>query len=327
LQHPEFVPHPLLKNRHAMTLAPSLIPRRFSRIVKEGNERLFDVEEGSQVQSFGHWHIDAKKRPTLVIMHGLEGSADSHYVLGLTEKAYLNGFNILRVNVRNCGNTLHLCKTLYNSGLSQDAIYILRELHNEGFTKMILVGCSMGGNICLKAAAELGDEAIPYLAGVCALSPALDLGPCVDSLEIGFNRFYEQNFLRGLKQKLRTKNQQFPDIYDISKIASIKSIRAFDDLYTAPYAGYGTGTNYYKTASALPIADQIRVPTVIIQSKDDPFVPFASFDSPKLQTPFITLISTDYGGHAGFVQAQREDPLYDLFWAENRIVDYCKSFL
>jgi uncharacterized protein len=327
LQYPEFVPHPLLKNRHVMTIAPSFIQRRFSQIVYEGRERLFDVEEGSQVQTFGHWQVDAKKHPTLVIVHGLEGSAESHYVLGLTEKAYVNGFNILRVNVRNCGNTLHLCRTLYNSGLSQDAIYILRELHNEGYEKLLLVGCSMGGNISLKAAAELGEEATSLLAGVCTLSPALDLGPCVDSLETGLNRFYEQNFLRGLKQKIRSKQQQYPEIYDTTALPRIRSIRAFDDTYTAPHSGYGNAANYYKTASALPIVDQIRVPTLIIQSKDDPFVPFSSFESPKLQTQFITLIATDYGGHAGFIQAQREDPLYDQFWAENRIVEYAKSIL
>jgi predicted alpha/beta-fold hydrolase len=310
-----------------MTIAPAFIPRRFSELVRQGKERFFDVEEGSRVQTFEHWHVDAKQRPTLVIIHGLEGSAESHYVLGLTEKAYLNGFNVLRVNVRNCGNTMHLCKTLYHSGLSHDAIFILRELQQEGFSKIFLAGCSMGGNISLKAAAELGDEATSFVSGICALSPALDLGPCVDQLETGFNRFYEQNFLRGLKDKIRTKQVQYPDIYDISQLNTVRSIRAFDDTYTAPHAGYGTAENYYRTASALPIIDQIRVPVLIIQSKDDPFVPFSSFLSPKLKAENITLIATKYGGHAGFVQAKAENPLFDRFWAENRIVEYCKSFL
>lgn len=310
-----------------MTLAPAFIPRRFSNVVKQGRERLFNVEEGSKVRAFEHLHVDAKRRPTLVIIHGLEGSADSHYVLGITEKAYLTGLNVVRVNVRNCGNTMDLCRSLYNSGLSADAIYILEELHNEGFNKIFLAGCSMGGNISLKAAAELGDKAVPYLAGVAAISPALDLGPCVDELEKGFNRFYEQNFLRGLKQKIVYKNKQFPEIYDISKLRTIKSIRAFDDTYTAPHAGYGTAANYYKTASALPIADRIRVPTLIIQAMDDPFVPFESFASPTLQTPYIDLIATKYGGHAGFIQAIPEEGLYDHFWVENRIIDFCKFFL
>src|SRR5207302_1305124 len=140
-------------------------------------------------------------------------SAEAHYVLGTTRKALYSGFNIVRMNMRNCGNTMDFCKTLYNSGLSQDILFIAEELRKEGFKNIFLAGCSMGGNICLKSAGELADNGPDLLSGVIAFSPALDLSPCVDAFENGFNRFYEQNFLRTLKEKIRYKSKQFPEIY------------------------------------------------------------------------------------------------------------------
>lgn len=321
--HHEFVPYFGLRNRHLMTIAPALYQRRFPLVESSVTERHFEVEPGSHVLAHCHWSSQPKSAPTLIILHGLEGCSDSHYVLGSAEKALALGMNVVRMNMRNCGDTMHLTPTLYNSGLSADVMAVVNELRlNDGLEQIYLAGFSMGGNIVLKAAAEC--ESSEVLAGVVAISPSLDLAPCVDELERGFNQIYQLRFLHGLKNKIRSKHKLYPDLYDTRLLRSIRSVRAFDDAYTAPLSGYGNAANYYRLASALPLLDRIAVPTLIVQAQDDPFVPFASFNAPQFKNPHIHLLSPAYGGHNGFLQRQAEEPpVFDRFWAENRLVKFC----
>lgn len=308
-----------------MTMAPAMIPRKFPIISGNTVERLFAVEEDAKVHTFCHWQRTPREHATLILVHGLEGSAEAIYMLGTAEKAFASGMNVIRINMRNCCGHLHLTKTLYNSGMTCDVLAIVNELREvDGLQEIYLSGCSMGGNIVLKAAAELDSKGQTPLAGVCAVSPALDLAACVDELERGFNRMYEARFLQSLKTKIRQKAALYPQLFTTDHLPTIKSIRQFDDIYTAPNAGYIDSADYYAKASALPIVDRIEVPTLIIQAQDDPFVPFHSFLSPKLKTPYIKLLAPEYGGHAGFVQSAPElNQLLDRFWAENRIVTFC----
>ncbi|MCI0350985.1 MAG: alpha/beta fold hydrolase [Acidobacteriales bacterium] len=325
MQETEFIPFPFLNDRHLMTMAAALWPRTFTVALRRPHERLFEVEPGTALLAHCHWLSGARRRPTLVILHGLEGSSTSHYVLGLTEKALLHGMNVVRLNLRNCGGTLHLTPTLYNAGLTRDPLSVVRELKQKDELEQIyLVGYSIGGNLVLKAAAELANTGPQLLAGVCAVSPSLDLPPCVDALEEGFNRFYEQRFLRGLKAKLLEKHRLFPELYDKRHLPKIKRLRQFDEIYTAPNGGYGNADNYYRTASALPQIDRVSVPVLIVQAQDDPFVPFSSFRSAKLDSPWITLLAPRHGGHAAFIHENHEaPPAFDRFWAENRVVTFC----
>lgn len=327
LRRRPFVPFPGLENRHLMTMIPALVQRRFPLAAASAQKRLFQVASDSQVLALCHWQAGRQSKPTIVIVHGLEGSAEAHYVLGLAEKSLAYGYNVVRMNVRNCGETLHLTPSLYNSGMSEDVIAIVEQLKQEdGLSKIFLAGTSMGGNMVLKASAELANRGPEFLSGVCALSPALDLEACVRDLEKGFNRIYEQRFLKGLKDKIRRKHRLYPALYDVSHLPAIRRIREFDDCYTAPSSGYGTASNYYKQASALPIIDRIDVPTLIITAKDDPFIPFCSFESLEKVNPQIILLSPDHGGHGGFFQRDREDnKVFDRFWAENRVVSFISN--
>lgn len=326
LSVPDFIPHPAIRHRHVMTIAASLWPRSFSPAVSQGRERLFEVEPGTRLLGKCHWQKDRAKATTLLILHGLEGSSESHYILGLTQKALAYGMNVVRLNMRNCGGTLHLTPTLYNAGLSHDPLAVAKELKaKDGIENIVLVGFSIGGNIVLKAAAELGVAGSTILAGVCAVSPSVDLAPCLDALESGFNKFYEQRFLAGLKAKLKEKQRLFPEIYDTTKLTAVRRLREFDGLYTAPHGGYGTAENYYQAASALPFLDRLSVPTLIVHAQDDPFVPFGSLGSRKLENNrCINLLSPEHGGHAAFIHKDQEaPPLLDRFWAENRVITFC----
>lgn len=330
MKNTEFVPYPLFKNCHVMTIVPAVWPRPVFHLLKQSSPRTFDVHHHSKV--LAHLHITEPGRPTLLVVHGLEGSSSATYVLGLTNKALAAGMNVVRMNLRNCGGTLELTPTLYNAGLSGDVITIVRELKEiDKVGPLFIAGYSLGGNIVLKAAAELGADGRDLLAGVCAVSPSLDLAACVEAISKGFNRFYEQRFLVGLKQKIMLKDKLFPKRFDLDKLKAIETMREFDDTFTAPDGGYGTAENYYKTASAINMLDRISIPTLIVTAKDDPIVPFDSFLSPKLQNPHIMLLTPEHGGHGGFVQSELEEKrgpgTFDRFWAENRIISYCQNLL
>src|SRR5215471_2085523 len=167
-EYPNFVPHPLLRNRHMMTIAGGKWPRQLKFAKMPGEPRRFTVEPGVEVLGHCHWQPDRRNRLTLVLLHGLEASSDSPYILGAAEKAFNLGLNVLRLNQRNCGGTLHLTPTLYNSGLSSDPLAVIRELAGmDGLGPFVLAGWSMGGNLVLKAVAELGESARSLVAGVC----------------------------------------------------------------------------------------------------------------------------------------------------------------
>src|SRR6202023_501708 len=209
----EFQPHPLLRNGHAMTIAAAYWPRRFA--LPKAEERLFRVAEDSQLLGHCHWH-EGKLRdvPVIAIVHGLEGSSESNYVLGIAEKAYQRGFHVVRLNQRNCGGTEKLTPTLYNSGMSGDYRAIFEDLVNvDRFEKVFFAGYSMGGNLVTKMAGEYGEAAPRALRGVCAICPAMDLAACADALNKRENYFYQRHFVKGLMARYTRKAALFPRIY------------------------------------------------------------------------------------------------------------------
>lgn len=309
-----------------MTIFSSLLPRSISVTKAPAVERIFEVDHNARIMA--HCHISDTAKPTVIIVHGLESSSSSPNVVGLANKFLQIGFNVVRMNLRNCGDTAHLTSTLYNAGLSKDVIAVAQELkERDVLEKIFLAGYSLGGNIVLKAAAELGERGCDLLAGVCGISPSIDLAACVDEMEKGFNRLYEERFLYGLKTKIALKHKIYPKLYDVSKLRTIKRLRMFDDCYTCIDAGYNSAAAYYAGASALPIIDRATVPVLIVTAQDDPIVPFSTFESSKLLTEFITMLTPEHGGHGGFFAERAEmsssGVRCDRFWADNRVVEFC----
>ncbi len=322
---PPFAPHPLLRNPHLMTLAGAFWPRRFPRL-PAARERLFAVEPGTQILARCHWQARPSDHPTLILVHGLEGSSDSGYMLGTAEKAFADGFNVLRVNQRNCGDTEHLTPTLYNSGLSGDYRYLLEELiERDALPQLFFAGFSMGGNLVLKMAGELGESAPAQLRGVCAVSPALELAASADAVAEPRNFLYEWHFMRGLKRRLRCKARLFPERYAGAALCALGTLREWDQAITAPHSGYRDADDYYQRASAIRVIARIRVPTLLLTAQDDPFIPFASFRAPELAANRqITLLAPPRGGHCGFISSARGQ---ERFWAEARVVEFCRAHL
>jgi uncharacterized protein len=322
----EFRPHPLLRNPHAMTIAANFWPRPVPHLPR-GVARSFETEPGTQVSGVCHWQQNPSEHPTLVVLHGLEGSCESGYMRGTGEKAWIAGFNVVRLNQRNCGGTEKLSPTLYHSGLSCDIRAVVLELaERDGLSEIFAAGYSMGGNLVLKMAGEMGASPAAELRGVVAIAPALDLAACADALSKPRNFIYEHHFVTRLKRHMRHKASLFTDLYPLHAVPGfrrVRTVREFDDVITARYCGFADASDYYARSSASRVVSEIRVPTLIIAAKDDPFVPFGPFQNPAIMgNRWITLMAPEHGGHCAFI-SQEDGP--ERFWAEARIVEFCAS--
>lgn len=319
-----FTPAWFLRNPHLMTMVPRYWPRGPILAGIPQTERLFTTDPGTQLLGLCHWQERPTEAPTLLLVHGLEGCADSHYMRGIAAKAYRVGFNVIRMNQRNCGGTERLTPTLYNSGLSQDYRAILKELRIvDRLTDIWLIGYSMGGNLILKAAGELGSDE-PALAGAVAVCPNIDPTQCVVALEESRNWIYHRHFLTKLKARLRRKAALFPGKWDLRLMSSMSRISQFDDVYTARDGGYRDGADYYDRAGARHVLPRIAVPTLIMTAQDDPFIPYSMFLAPAIQSnPAIQVLAPRHGGHCGFFQETGH--ARDRYWAEHRILEFVQE--
>lgn len=307
-----------------MTVYAWARPRRL-RSLPAPEPREFRTAPDTTVVAACHWHPNRAGHTTLLLMHGLEGSSDAHYMRGIADKAWRAGMNVVRLNQRNCGGTEHLTPGLYHSGLTADPKAVVQELiERDGLRAIVLAGYSMGGNVLLRLAGEFGAGAPPQLKGVAAVSPVIDLAACVDAIERRGNWMYQWNFMRNLRARMLRKAKAFPETFDLAPLGGLRTIREFDDTYTAPHHGFGDAANYYYQASALRLIDRIRIPALIISAADDPFVPAAIFDAPEVRgNPHIRVEITPHGGHCAFISDKSADD--DGYWAESAVVSFARA--
>jgi hypothetical protein len=311
---------PRYVNGHVQTVYAWAKPRTFPRL-SPPDARFFDVAPDARVLAHCHWHQEPAAHPALLLLHGLEGSSTAHYMRGMADKAFAAGWNVLRLNQRNCGETEHLSRGLYHSGLTNDPLFVLRELVDvDRITAVAVAGYSLGGNLALKLAGELGDS-FPALKAVCAVSPTMDLAVCVKALERRSNIAYEFNFVRRLKARMRRKAAIYPQEYSLEELARVWTVRQFDEAFTAPHHGFHDASDYYYRASAMRVIHRIRVPSLILTAEDDPFVPVDPFRDPSVvNNPFVKVVVTPHGGHCAFVEKGNGE--YDGYWAEREVVRF-----
>jgi predicted alpha/beta-fold hydrolase len=321
----EYTPLPRWTGGHWMTLYAWGKSRQFPSLPAP-QARYFDVADRARVLAHCHWQPRRWEHPTLIALHGLESSSDAHYVRGLADKAFAAGFNAVRLNQRNCGATEHLSEGLYHSGLTGDPRAVIRELIEvDGLPSIAVAGYSLGGNLTLKLAGELGQDAPKELRAVCAISPTMDLPGCVEALEEAQNRIYQWHFVRNLKKRMRRKAAAFPGKFSLDALPGITTIRQFDEAYTAPHHGFRDAADYYHRASAMRVINRIAIPALIISAADDPFVPPAPFrDAAVTSNSNITVKLTPHGGHCGFVE--QGNGTYDGYWAEREVVSFISSY-
>jgi uncharacterized protein len=306
---------PLFTSFHLQTILSHFWPR-------QGEERRFplksrryrtepDVEVLVESQ-----RPKGKPRGEIVMVHGLEGSGAATYVRSLSGAAVRSGFAAHRFNLRTCGGTEQWCNTLYHAGLTSDLRSVLHQLREEGGVPPVLIGFSLGGNVALKLAGELGEDAPRWIRAVCAVSTPLDLAACARRIHEPDNKLYEWRFVRRMKQRLREIGR-----HPASEYEGLRSVFDIDDRITAPSFGFGNAPNYYATQSCKQFLHKIRIPTLLVQAKDDTFIPFSVFEDGLLrENPHIKFVVTEYGGHLGFIA--RGKP---RFWLDGALIDWIES--
>lgn len=297
---------PLFRNPHLQTILAHYWNRPEPRSPIE--RRLVQTEPGVQVLVETQ-RPPGRARGEVVMVHGLEGSGRAGYIRSLSAAALDAGFAAHRFHMRTCGGTEHLCQTLYHAGLTADLLAVTRQIDGPVF----LVGFSLGGNVVLKLVGELGETAVGRLGGVCAVSTPLDLAACSDRIADQENRLYELRFVRKMCARLCATGR-----YTEKDFAGLRTVRELDDRITAPSFGFGNAANYYRSQSAIAFLGAIRVPALLIQAKDDTFIPFEVFESPAVHSNSrIELLATEHGGHLGFLGRRP----YRL-WADHAIMDW-----
>lgn len=304
---------PLFKNPHVLTVLANFWPRKYDHARFPMESRLIRTDNDTQV-------LVQTQRPTeapmghVILLHGLEGGGDAGYIVSMAWAALNAGFVTHRFHMRTCGGTAHLCKTLYHAGLTSDLrTFIESEKLN---LPVFLIGFSLGGNVALKLAGELGETDLIH--GVCGISTPIDLAAGVRRIGALENRIYERRFVRRMRRRLFATGR-----YTKSQLAAARTIYEIDDKITAPSFGFTGADHYYATQSAQNVLDRIRVPTALIQSKDDTYIPFEIFSHPAIgANPFVRLIATEHGGHLGFLN--RRGP---RFWLDQAAMEFLREVM
>ncbi|MBM3273556.1 MAG: alpha/beta fold hydrolase [Candidatus Sericytochromatia bacterium] len=337
-----FHPAEWLRHPHMQTIYGEVMPRPFNRPDHAAWEAACKREElalpdGDRVVVWTHFHPDdtGRRKPVVVHFHGLEGSADASYQRGLSSKAFAAGFDSVRVNFRNCGDTEHLARRFYFGAHTEEVVAALETVHRDfGFERVYGTGVSLGANMLLHALCDWGAQPPAWLKGVVAVSAPVQMAMAGEALKSGFNRIYDIFFLRALGAKLRKKMQVSPGGADLlpylERMRTVRTLAEFDEFITAPLGGYENAAHYYRAGSSGPRLGDIRVPALLIHAEDDPFVPFAGLQMHAeaiAANPWLATAFTRAGGHVGFV-ADRRAPVSELWmddrWSENEAIRFLR---
>lgn len=306
---------PLFKNPHAQTIAGRFWRRPSGARRFPVEKQLYNTEPDVQVLVETQ-RPAGRPRGEIVLVHGLEGSASAGYMHSMAACAVEAGYTVHRSNLRSCGGTERLARTVYHGGLTSDLLAIVRALAADGRAPVWLVGFSLGGNLVAKLAGELGDDARPLLAGICAASAAIDLEACAKRIRQPDNRLYEYRFLSLMRARARAVWHSTN-----ADLRGIRSVFEMDDRITAPNFGFASAEHYYRTQSANQFLGRIRVPALFITAKDDTFIPFCIYDHPAFrQNSCLELLATDHGGHLGFLARGRP-----RFWLDHAIMEWIRG--
>jgi len=310
-------PPPGLANGHLQTILPSLLRRVKS--VAYRRERI-GTGDGDFIDL--DWACCGGRR-LAVLCHGLEGSSQSAYIKGMAKAFNQAGWDAVAYNYRGCSGEANRRLRAYHSGASDDLATVHRHITGHHACRRIgWIGFSLGGNLVLKYLGENGRALDKKQHWAAAVSVPCDLAASARRLDRPANRIYNWCFLRTLKAKARWKARRHPDRIDLPKLAAARTLKAFDDLFTAPVHGFRDAEDYWRRCSSLGFLDRIRVPTLVINALNDPFLdgPCFPYDAAR-RNPMLLLETPRSGGHVGFLPRSRNG----LFWHEARILQFARQ--
>ncbi len=303
-----FHPPAWLRNGHVQTILPTLLPRRFDRCCER--ERL-ELPDGDFLDL--EWNRIGRDR-LAILSHGLEGSARECGMRGLAAALEAAGWDALRWNFRGCSGEPNRLPRSYHSGETGDLAAVIAHAAPR-YTRIALVGLSLGGNVVLKYLGEARPH--PAVIAAVAISVPVDLAACVDAIDQRWsNRIYLRRFLRPLMAKIAAKAVHFPTQLEV---CAVRGLRAFDDRYTAPLHGFHDATDYYAQSSSLQFLPRISEPTLLLNARDDPFLAPSAFPWAEAEhSAALHLEAPRSGGHGGFIDlACGVQP-----WSERRMVEF-----
>jgi predicted alpha/beta-fold hydrolase len=237
----------------------------------------------------------------LVLFHGLEGSSQGHYALAFAQAAQAKGWSYAVPHFRGCSGSINLAPRAYHSGDVTEIDWMLKQIKSQHGGPIVAVGISLGGNALMKWAGEVGHEARHTVQAIASISAPLDLWKSGLNLGKGFNRYvYTAMFLKTMKQKALLKHQQFPKLFDLKRVLTAKTLYDFDNAFTAPLHGFANTEDYWKRASAIRKLTEIRVPALLVNARNDPFIPWDSLPKPEQLGPSLDAYQPSTGGHVGF---------------------------
>lgn len=320
----KFTPSFILKNKHIQTLYSSFF-RKFTPLEVEIEK--FSLKDGDFVECYWYNKPNNSNTPIVILFHGLAGSYYSPYIQGAMRELSKDGFSVVLMHFRGCSGVENKLPRSYHSGDTADAFSWISSLHTRfPKSKLFGVGYSLGGNMLLKLLGEKGDKAI--LDAAISVSAPMQLDLCANSMNRGFSKFYQYILLKDLKRSLVQKFQMHPmgNYLKIKKenIQNLNTFYKFDEAYTAPIHGFESAQDYYTKSSAKQFLKNVKRPTLIIHSLDDPFMGAEVLPNEDEISKSVELEVYPYGGHVGFISGTLFQPEY---WLEKRISHYFKSFI
>ena len=309
-----FRPPLFLRNGHLQTILPALLPRKF--VVAYDRERL-EMDDGDFLDL--NW-VRGGSDKLAILLHGLEGSSEDGFALGMATLLHSAGWDVLGWNFRSCGREMNRLARFYHSGDTGDLDALIRLLF-PAYSRIALVGVSLGGNVTLKYLGERISH--PSVIAAVAVSAPVDLKASAFALDHRWsNRIYRDRFIKLLVAKVAKKAVSFPDQFDVRGIRSVRTFRQFDDRYTAPIHGFRDAADYWKQSSSLQYLREINVPTLLLNARDDPFLTQESFPySDARQNANLFLETPESGGHAGFIDLAKGFER----WCEHRAVEFLSA--
>lgn len=289
-----YVPSRMLRHRHLATYLPYFLKKAptlpyVRNRISTPDQDFIDLDT-----------IINKSNRLAILCHGLEGDSSSKYVRSIGAQLSELDYDVVAMNYRGCSGEMNRSIQMYHSGKTDDLDTVINA-YIDSYDEIILIGFSLGGNLVLKYVGERGNQIHSNIKASVAVSVPCDLASCSSAFTRPENYLYEQRFMVSLKKKLRIKKKQFPDLIDTSRLGKVKNIYTFDDLYTAPIHGFADADDYYKQCSSKQFLQDIKIPTLIVSSIDDPFLTQESIPYTEAKnSDYLYLLATKYGGHVGF---------------------------
>ncbi len=318
IRESSYPPATIFRSGHLDTILPAALRRPAAWPVQKIR---IDTPDGDFLDL--DYHSDGATHKIAILSHGLEGSSSQSYIRGMAKSLAMQGWDTLAWNFRGCSGEPNRLLRFYHSGATDDLQAVIDHvLLTQRYEKIALIGFSLGGNLNLKYLGDLGSSIDQRIYKAVSFSVPCDLEACSYQLAIPSNRYYMRRFMRSLRLKMQNKALRFPGELDITGLTQMRTFAEFDGRYTAPLHGFDGAVDYWTRCSCLPVLTRIRIPTLLVNARNDPFLaPECYPEKEAAKHPYFHFESPDGGGHVGFMSSRPNGE----YWSETRAIEFLEK--